>query len=43
MVERIDQRESRRTVEGTAVIEGGRDVDRRLVDVRNTEVDLPHD
>ena len=42
MVERIDEREGRGAIEGPAVVKGGRDADRRLVDVRNAEVDFSH-
>jgi hypothetical protein len=42
MVERIDQRERRGAVERSAVVESRRDADRRLIDVRDAEVDFSH-
>lgn len=43
MIERIDQRQCRCAVEGPTVVKRGGDCHRRLVDVGNAEVDLPHD
>jgi hypothetical protein len=42
VVERIDEREGRGAVEGTAVVEGGGDADRCLVGIRDAEVDFTH-
>lgn len=42
VVERVDEREGRRAVESATVVEGGGDADRRLVDVGDAKVDLPH-
>lgn len=42
MVERVDQGKGRSAVKGTAVIQGGGDSHRCLVDIRNTEIDFPH-
>ena len=42
MVERVDERQGRGAVEGAAVVEGGGDADRRLVGIRDAEVDLTH-
>ena len=43
VVERVDEGEGRGAVEGAAVVEGGGDADRRLVGIRDAEVDLAHD
>jgi hypothetical protein len=43
MVERIDERERRRAIEGSAVIQGCSDANRSLVDIWDAEVDFPHD
>ena len=43
MIERVDERQRRGTVEGPAVVKGGRDAHRRLVDIWNAEIDFPHD
>lgn len=42
VVEGVDEGEGRRAVQCTAVVEGGGDAHRRLVDVGDTEVDFPH-
>lgn len=42
MIEGVDEREGRRAIKGTTVIEGGGDVDRGLVHIGNAEVDFPH-
>lgn len=42
MVEGVDEREGGGAVECTAVVEGGGDAHRRLVDVGDAEVDFPH-
>ena len=42
MIERVNQRQCRCTIESPAVIQGRGDADRRLVDVRDAEVDFPH-
>jgi hypothetical protein len=43
MVERIDERERRRAIEGSAVIQGCSDAHRSLVDIWDAEVNFPHD
>jgi len=43
MVERIDERQGRRAIEGSAVIQGCCDTDRGLVDIGDAEIDFPHD
>ena len=43
MVERIDERQRRRAIESSAVVQGGRDADRCLVDIGDAEIDFPHD
>lgn len=43
MVERVDQGKRRGAVKRTAVIQGSGDPHRCLVDIRNTEIDFPHD
>jgi hypothetical protein len=43
VVEGIDEWEGRGAVEGSAVIQGGRDADGCLVDIRNTEINFSHD
>lgn len=43
MVEGINQRKRRGTIEGSAVIQGGRDTHRCLVDIWNAEINFPHD
>lgn len=43
MVEGIDKREGRGTVEGSAVIQSSRDADGCLVDIGNTEINFSHD
>ena len=42
VVERVDERERRCAVEGTAVVERRGDAHRRLVDVWDAKVDFPH-
>lgn len=42
MVERVDQGQGGGAVEGAAVIQGGGDAHRRLVDVWDAEVDFTH-
>ena len=42
MVEGVDERQSRGTIEGSSIIQGGGDAHRRLVDVGDTKVDFPH-
>lgn len=42
MIKRVNQGQGRRAVEGPAVIQGGGDAHRRLVDVGDAEVDFPH-
>jgi len=42
MVERVDEREGRGAVEGTAVVEGGGDADRGLVGIGDAKVDFTH-
>jgi hypothetical protein len=43
MVERIDKRQRRRAIEGSAVIQGCSDANRCLVDIGDAEIDFPHD
>jgi hypothetical protein len=43
MIERIDERQRRRAIESSAVIQGGGDADRCLVDIGDAEIDFPHD
>lgn len=43
MVEGVYERQGRCAVEGAAVVESGGDAHGRLVDVRDAEVDFPHD
>jgi hypothetical protein len=42
MIQRINQRESGRAIESPSIIKGSSDAHRRLVDVRDAKVDLPH-
>lgn len=42
VVEGVDEREGRGTIESTTIVKRGGDTHRRLVDVRDAEVDLPH-
>ncbi len=42
VVEGIDQRQRRRAIEGSTVIQRRGDAHRRLVDIRNAEVDFSH-
>jgi hypothetical protein len=42
MVERVNQGEGSGAIESSTVIQGGSNANRRLVDVRDAEVDLPH-
>ena len=43
MVKGVDEWEGRGTIESSAVVESGGDTDRGLVDIRDAEVDFPHD
>lgn len=43
MVEGVDKRKGRGTIEGAAVVEGSSDAHRRLVDIGDAEVDFAHD
>jgi multidrug resistance efflux pump len=43
VIERIDQREGGCTIESSAIVQGGCDADRCLVDIWNTKIDFPHD
>ena len=43
MVERIDKWEGGCAVECSAIVQGGSDTDRCLVDIWDTEIDFPHD
>lgn len=42
MVERVDQGQGRRAIEGASVVKGGGNAHRRLVDIGYAEVDFPH-
>ena len=42
MVKRVNQGEGRGAVEGSSVIESCGDMNRRLIDIGNTEVDFSH-
>jgi len=42
MVERVDQGQCRGTVKSSTIVESSRDAHRRLVDVGDAEVNLPH-
>lgn len=42
MVEGVDERQSRSTIEGSSIIQSSSDAHRRLVDVGDTKVDFPH-
>ena len=43
MVERVDERERRCAIEGSAIVQGRRDADGCLVNIWDTKVDFPHD
>lgn len=43
MVERIDERQCRGAIESSAVVQGCSDPHRCLVDIRDAEIDFPHD
>lgn len=43
MVEGVDEREGRGAIKGSAVVQGGGDADRGLIDVWDAKVDFPHD
>jgi hypothetical protein len=43
VVEGVDEWEGRGAIEGSAVIQGGGDADRGLVDIRDAEIDFSHD
>lgn len=42
MVEGVDERQGRCAVKCSTVIQCSRDANRRLVDVRDAEIDFPH-
>lgn len=42
MVERINERKGRGAIQSSAVIESCSDMDRRLVDIWDAEIDLSH-
>ena len=43
VVQRIDQGEGGGAIQGSSIVQGGGDTHRRLVDVGDAKVDLPHD
>jgi len=43
VIERIDEREGGGAIEGSAIVQGGSDADRCLVDIWDAEIDFPHD
>ena len=43
MIERIDERQRRRAIESSTVIQGRSDAHRCLVDIGDAEIDFPHD
>ena len=42
VIQGVDKREGRRAVQGAPIVEGGCDIDGRLVDIRNAKINFSH-
>lgn len=42
MIERVDERQRRCTIQGSSIVESGSNVDGCFISIWNAEIDLPH-